>query len=95
LTASDLSRESATASFLIYGRVYCHLCQDMELALKHLLQDEYDGLFFSIESIDVDQDESLEERFGERVPVLVAGDRELCHYFLDAEAVRAYLADIR
>jgi len=82
-------------TFLLYGRVYCHLCHDMEVALAELLREACPGRPYAIESIDVDQNESLEERFGERVPVLAAGDRELCHYFLDAAAVRAYLADIR
>jgi hypothetical protein len=95
VTGADLSHQSATVSFSLYGRPYCHLCHDMEVALVNLLREAWGGRSFNIESIDVDQDESLEERFGERVPVLVAGGRELCHYFLDTAAVRAYLADIR
>jgi thioredoxin reductase (NADPH) len=67
----------------------------MEAALADLLRDACGERPFTIESIDVDQDELLEDRFGERVPVLVAGEKELCHYFLDTQAVRAYLADIR
>ena len=49
----------------------------------------------TVVEIDVDADASLEAKFGERVPVLVLGDidgRELCHYVLDAERVRAALA---
>jgi hypothetical protein len=46
--------------------------------------------------LDVDADDALESRFGELVPVLLLGDvatgRELCHYHLDAEAVRRALA---
>ncbi|MCC6610081.1 MAG: glutaredoxin family protein [Burkholderiales bacterium] len=45
--------------------------------------------------VEVDADPALEDRYGERVPVLAHGDTELCHYFLDAERVRAYLAEIR
>lgn len=71
----------------LYGRGYCHLCHDMELALESL-QREFD---FAVVTVDVDADPALEERLGELVPVLMAEGRELCHYFLDSEAVRAYL----
>jgi hypothetical protein len=46
--------------------------------------------------LDVDADAALESRYGELVPVLLLGDvatgRELCHYHLDADAVRRALA---
>jgi thioredoxin reductase (NADPH) len=44
-----------------------------------------------VEVLDVDADEALETRWGELVPVLLHGDTELCHYFLDAPKVREYL----
>jgi thioredoxin reductase (NADPH) len=50
---------------------------------------------FEVEVIDVDADPALEARYDELVPVLAVGDRELCHYFLDAAAVREYLLDFR
>jgi hypothetical protein len=51
----------------------------------------------SIEVVDVDADEALTARYDELVPVLLARKNEadpvqLCHYFLDAEKVRALLA---
>ena len=49
-----------------------------------------------IEVIDVDADAALERAFGERVPVLFAGNPatgvELCHYRLDRARVEAALA---
>ena len=81
--------------FTLYERVYCHLCHEMERALLALLNELGQGKNFTIDAIDVDQDESLENLYGERVPVLFAGDRELCHYHLDTAAVRAYLDEIR
>ncbi|MEJ2643331.1 MAG: glutaredoxin family protein [Gammaproteobacteria bacterium] len=72
----------------LYGRAYCHLCSDMEDALR-LLQD---ALGFTLAVYDVDADPALERRFGELVPVLMAGDTEICHYFLDERALRKYLA---
>ena len=49
----------------------------------------------TVVEIDVDADPDLEASFGERVPVLLQGGvdgRELCHYTLDRERVRAALA---
>ncbi len=77
--------------FTLYSRSYCHLCDDMLAALKAL---ETDGRRVDIAVIDVDADPALVERFDELVPVLFGADLsapELCHYFLDHEAVDAYL----
>lgn len=71
----------------LLSRTYCHLCHDMEAALEPLLE-----LFgVTVEVVDVDADEALEERWGELVPVLLHGDTELCHYFLDRTRVEDYL----
>jgi hypothetical protein len=73
--------------FVVYGRLYCHLCDDMVAALRAHLR----AADFSIEVIDVDSDPALEEQFGEWVPVLVADGRRLCHYHLDTLKVDEYL----
>jgi len=75
----------------LYSRTWCHLCDDM-LSGLHSLQS---GLPFVLTVIDVDSDPALEQRFGEWVPVLMHGDRELCHYHLDSVAVTDYLRKIR
>lgn len=75
----------------LYSRTWCHLCDDMLSGLQ-LLQA---GQPFELTIIDVDSDPSLERRFGELVPVLMHGDRELCHYHLDTPAVTDYLLKIR
>jgi thioredoxin reductase (NADPH) len=49
---------------------------------------------FSIEVIDVDADAALESRYGEDVPVLTHGERELCRHRLDTALVTDYLAQI-
>lgn len=73
----------------VYGRGYCHLCDDMVAALRALQE----SLAFQIELFDVDADSALEARFGERVPVLVdARGEEICHYRLDVDALRKRLA---
>lgn len=72
----------------LYGRRYCHLCDEMQAALAGLEHE----LDIALEVVDVDACEALEARYGERVPVLTHGDTELCHYFLDRSAVIAHLA---
>lgn len=72
----------------VYGREYCHLCHDMVAALE-ALQPAHG---FRLEVVDVDEDEELEARYGEWVPVLVADGEQLCHYRFDAAALDAFLA---
>lgn len=80
----------------LYGRSYCHLCDDMKVALEPLQR----GFSFVLHEVDVDSDPALEARFGELVPVLMTGAphaspgeaRELCHYFLDVFVVQKWLA---
>ena len=71
----------------LVSRSYCHLCHDMELALAPLLQT-YGA---SVRVVDVDADLELVARYDELVPVLLWGEQELCHYFLDEAKVREVL----
>lgn len=72
----------------LYSRLYCHLCEDMLQALRGLQP----VLDFELEVVDIDADPALARRYGELVPVLNLGDDEICHYFLDENALRACLA---
>ena len=75
----------------VYGRADCHLCDEMIEALREL-----QGLFlFEIAVIDVDTDLELEQCHGEKVPVLMHGGHELCHYRLEPAVVTAYLTKFR
>ena len=75
----------------VYTREYCHLCRDMLVQLESLRET----LGFKLQVLDVDANPVLEHRYGEWVPVLMGGDEEICHYFLDRTALDAYLAKIR
>lgn len=75
----------------LMSRAWCHLCHDMEKALAPIA-DEFGA---SVTVLDVDADPELEKRYDELVPVLLHGETELCHYFLDEPKVREYLAGIR
>jgi hypothetical protein len=50
---------------------------------------------FEFEVIDVDRHPRLEGEWGDKVPVLLDGERELCHYYLDIEAVEARLSRMK
>jgi thioredoxin reductase (NADPH) len=47
---------------------------------------------FELDVVDVDRHPELEARWGEKVPVLLEGESEICHYHLDAAALEARLA---
>ncbi|MDD5250545.1 MAG: glutaredoxin family protein [Rhodocyclaceae bacterium] len=82
---------TSRAQLRLYGRTYCHLCDDMLAALE-ALRGEFS---FTVEVIDVDADPALAAKFDELVPVLEAAGQELCHYFLDEAKVREYLGAFR
>lgn len=75
----------------VYSRRDCHLCEEMIAALRQL----EGGFGFEIAVTDVDSDAELARRYGESIPVLAHGERELCHFRLDRELVTAYLSKIR
>jgi glutaredoxin len=65
----------------LFGRAYCHLCEEMAGALRRL------GVEF--EEIDVDSDPRLDELYGADVPVLQTEDgTQLCRHRLTPEAIR-------
>jgi thioredoxin reductase (NADPH) len=70
----------------LYSRYGCHLCEDMLQALARL--QPLLGLHYTV--LDVDDDPELVKRYGDRVPVLLAGDTELCCHFLDEQRLREY-----
>ena len=76
-----------TPKLTLLSREYCHLCHQMIAELEKLRG----SLDFAIDVVDVDRDPALEEKWGEMVPVLLDGDLEICHYFLDLQALEARL----
>lgn len=66
----------------------CHLCEDMEAQLHELLAPGS----FQLSRTDIDEHPALREQHHTRVPVLFLGGQELCHHFLDLQAVREGLA---
>ncbi len=73
----------------VYGRDDCHLCDEMVAALRPMQA----ALGFEFEVLNVDAEPGLKARYGARVPVLVdAAGEEICHFWLDEDALRKRLA---
>jgi len=72
----------------MYGRDGCHLCEDMSEGLSACAGD----LDFELDIIDIDSDPVLIDQFGTKVPVLMHGTHEICHYFLDLKALQMYFS---
>lgn len=72
----------------LYMRAYCHLCEEMQVALRTWQE----RLGFELILVDIDAEPPLVERFDTLVPVLMAGEQEICHYFLDEKALSSYFS---
>ncbi|AUL99749.1 MAG TPA: glutaredoxin family protein [Pseudothauera hydrothermalis] len=70
----------------VLSRQWCHLCHELIARLEPLARE----LGWTVKVVDVDQHPELQARWDELVPVVLAGERPLCHYHLDETAVRAY-----
>ncbi|MFK5913997.1 MAG: glutaredoxin family protein, partial [Woeseiaceae bacterium] len=71
----------------VFSRLGCHLCEDMLALIPQYIE----GTGLVLEVIDIDEDPDLREKYDRLVPALNAGDREICHYFLDVKALQQYI----
>ena len=69
---------------VVYSRRGCHLCELMLEELVPLCRDRA-----TIRVLDVDSREDWRRAYGQRVPVLCSGDREICVAQLDRGALLA------
>lgn len=74
----------------LYSRIGCHLCEDMENLLPSYLEEA--GI--SLNTVYIDNNSELEQEYGTLVPVLKAGEKEICHYFLDVKALQQYISEL-
>ena len=79
-----------TPRLTVFVRRGCHLCTDMTQALERLRPE----LGFEYSEVDIDRNPDLLSRYDTRVPVLAAGDTEICYYFLEEQRLRAYLQSL-
>ena len=70
----------------IYTRAECHLCEEMLDDLKSW-QNQFK---FKINIVNIEHDASLTDRYATRIPVLTAGDIEICNYHLDENTLLKY-----
>ena len=75
----------------VFVRRGCHLCTDMVQALERLRPE----LGFEYSQVDIDRNPDLRRQYDTRVPVLVAGDTEICYYFLEEQRLRAWFRENR
>lgn len=74
-------------TLLLYSRRGCHLCERLEEELQPLIAGRA-----RVETIDIDTDIDLKKRYGLRIPVLAARDRELSGYPLQHDVVEQFLS---
>ncbi|VWB44447.1 glutaredoxin 2 [Burkholderia pseudomultivorans] len=74
--------------FTLYGRGWCHLCDDMRDALAPVAAE----FGVAVDYVDVDADPALVARYDEDVPVLLLDGVEVCRHRFDDAKVRAALA---
>ena len=80
-----------TPRLTVFVRRGCHLCTDMVQALERLRPE----LGFECLQVDIDRNPDLRRQYDTRVPVLVAGDTEICYYFLEEQRLRAWFRENR
>ena len=82
--------QRAKVRLTLLTRAYCHLCDEMRAEVAPLAA----AAAVPLDEIEVDADPALEARWGDRVPVLLAGERELFHYRADRAMLTAYLVSV-
>ncbi len=72
----------------VYSRRGCHLCEDLLGELEPLLRGRARLLV-----VDIDGSNELQDKYGQRVPVVSGSGRDLCQYHLDRQGILAWLAE--
>ena len=76
--------------FFLYSKPECQLCDTFLIQLKKLLEVGS----YTCHIINVDSDPELKQRYGARIPVLVAGNMELCEQVFNKETITNYINNI-
>ena len=72
----------------MYARRGCHLCDEMMAALHPKLLDQA----VCLQTVDIDTRPELKARFDWDVPLLFAGETEICRHYFDASAFEIWLS---
>ena len=76
-----------SAVVTVYVRPGCHLCDDALAELRTIAEAEP----FSLQIVDIEQDDALHRRYLERIPVIALGGEEIADFFVDADDLRRRL----
>ena len=75
----------------LYSAQGCHLCESARRVLEQVRAE----VPFELEEIDIAGDAELEERYRERLPVVLVEGREAFTYFVYPEGLRRRLEEVR
>jgi glutaredoxin len=82
--------DAEAAHVVVYTREDCHLCDEAIETIERVAASISRPV--DLETIDVDADPDLRERYGERVPYVTVDGRPAFKYRVDADDLRATLA---
>lgn len=80
----------AALELTLLGTADCSLCETFTLALQAWAEAQHRPV--RIDIIDICDDPELETRYGWHIPVLLAGQRQLCSGHFDAAGLRDILS---
>jgi len=72
---------------LFYRKDDCHLCEEMANRLSDFCFRRKDSIAIEIDIRDIEDNPDWFRQYREYVPVLVVDDEEVCHYFMDEQAL--------
>lgn len=75
---------------VFYYRNGCHLCEAMAAVLFRGWPEQAGAMAWR----DVDQQPAWRDSYGDRVPVLVIGDTEICSFEADIARITQYFGEI-
>ena len=76
-----------TARVTLYSRPGCHLCDDARAVIEKVCAD----LGTSYTEVDIDQDPTLQRKYGEEIPVTFVDGRQHDFWRVDETRLRAAL----
>jgi len=74
----------------LYSKPGCHLCDDMKVVVKRVIQSARPPV--QLEEIDITTDPDLEARYGMEIPVLLVDGKKAAKYRITEDELRSILA---
>lgn len=89
MTQDDSATPTGAAQVTVYTRDGCHLCDEAIETIERVAASLPRSV--DLETVDVDADAELRERYGERVPYVTVDGRPQFKYRVDPDDLRAIL----